>query len=419
MNLLLKRLRKKASCIFKEKSWSLLNLKEMLSKYPDVCIIEVDDALQALQNLGRYKVKQVSPKIIGITGSVGKTTTKDMISQVLGEGFSILKTKGNYNNEVGLPLTLLNLEEHHELAVLEMGMSDLGEIQRLVGIAPPNIAVITNIGSAHIQNLKSKENILKAKMEIASSLKKGDILLLNGDDPLLWSVRDLDTDYEKIYYGMHDRNDFYPTKIIEKEDGCKFHLDIAKKNTSFQLKIPGKHQINNALAAIWIGNHYKMESGALQRGLGKVIISDMRFETFKISGAKVINDAYNASPESMEASIAVVANMEANRRILVLGDVLELGDYSEEGHRKVGEVLSKGNFYRLITKGKDSKWIGLEAVKEGFPAENVYHVASNEDAAKLLESWLAPKDLVLIKGSRAMKMEEIIEYIEKGRRTDA
>ncbi len=409
---------KKASGIFKEKSWSLSNIEELLKTYPDVNIIEVEDALLSLQNLGEYKIKQVFPKIIGITGSVGKTTTKDMISQILGEDFSILKTKGNFNNEVGLPLTLLNLEEKHEMAVLEMGMSDLGEIKRLVEIAPPNIAVITNIGSAHIQNLKSKENILKAKMEIASSLKKGDILLLNGDDPLLWSMRNNSTAYEKVYYGMDKRNDFYPTKIIEEEDGCIFYVDIAGKNTAFQLIIPGKHQIINALAAVWIGNHYKMEAGSLQRGLEKVIISDMRFETHSISGAKVINDAYNASPESMEASIAVFENMKGYRRILVLGDVLELGDYSEEGHRKVGAFLSKGDFYRLITKGKDSKWIGMEAIKKGFPAEKVYHVESNEKAAKLLDSWLSPQDLVLVKGSRGMKMEEIIEYIKKGRQLD-
>lgn len=409
---------RKASGIFKEQSWSLSNIEEVLSKHPDINIIEVEDTLQALQNLSGYKKEQVSPNIIGITGSVGKTTTKDMISQVLGEGFSILKTKGNFNNEVGLPLTLLNLQIDHEMAVLEMGMSNFGEIQRLVEIAPPNIAVITNIGSAHIQYLKSKENILKAKMEIASNLKKEDILLLNGDDPLLWNIRNMKTDYKKVFYGICDRNDIHPTRIIEGEDGCTFYVDIAGENRKFHLNIPGKHQINNALAAIWIGHYYHMGWDAIDKGLEKVIISDMRFETHRVFGAKIINDAYNASPESMEASIEVVNNMKDYRRTLVLGDILELGDYSEIGHRKVGEYLSKGDFYRLITKGQDSKWIGMEAIRQGFPAENVYHVESNEKAAKLLENWLSPQDLVLIKGSRGMKMEEIIDYLKKGRQMD-
>lgn len=410
---------KKASGIIIEKSWSASNIQEIEKKYPNLNIIEVEDTLQALQNLGHFKYRRVSPKIIGITGSVGKTTTKDMISQVLGEDFSILNTKGNFNNEVGLPLTLLNLEKEHEVAVLEMGMSNLGEIQRLVEIVPPNIAVITNIGSAHIQNLKSKENILKAKMEIAGDLQKGDTLLLNGDDPLLWSIRNLDAEYEKVYYGIHKRNDFYPAKIIEEENGSIFYVEIDGETKIFELGIPGKHQITNALAAIWIGNYYNIEPKILQRGLKKVLISDMRFETHEISGAKIINDAYNASPESMEASIAVVENMKNYRRILVLGDVLELGDYSEEGHRKVGAFLSKGNFHRLITKGEDSKWIGLEAINKGFPSEKVHHVDSNEKAAELLDSWLSPKDLVLIKGSRGMKMEEIIEYIKRGRQVNA
>lgn len=409
---------KKASGIFKEKSWEISNIDEILKKNPEINILEVEDSLQALQNLGHYKLTRTNPKVIGITGSVGKTTTKDMISQILGESFSILKTKGNFNNEVGLPLTLLNLEENHEMAVLEMGMSDLGEIQRLVEIAPPNIAVITNIGSAHIQNLKTKENILQAKMEIARNLEEGDILLLNGDDPLLWELRKQDTVYQKVYYGIHKHNDFHPAEIIEEEDGCIFYVDLDGKSTAFQLGIPGKHQIANALAAIWIGYYYGMKERALQKGLEKVVISDMRFETHKISGAKIINDAYNASPESMEASIAVIENMKGYRRTLVLGDVLELGDYSEEGHRKVGAFLAKGDFYRLITKGKDSKWIGLEAITEGFPAEQVYHVVSNEEAAKLLNEDLSPRDLVLIKGSRGMQMEQIIEYIKRGRKLD-
>lgn len=411
-------LEKKASGIFKEKSWPISKIQDIIKKYPHVCIIEVENTLEALQRLGQYKKEKISPGIIGITGSVGKTTTKDIISQVLEERYSVLKTKGNFNNEVGLPLTLLNLEENHQLAVLEMGMSDFGEIQRLVEIAAPNIAVITNIGTAHIQNLKSKENILKAKLEITSNLKGGDILLLNGDDPLLWSFRNVETAFKKVYYGFQKRNDFFPTKVIEGDNNGMFHVEINGKNESFSLGIPGKHQMLNALAAVWIGVHYQMKPEAIQRGLEKVMVSSMRFETHDILGAKVINDAYNASPESMEASIAVVANMKKYRKTLVLGDVLELGEYSERGHRQVGAFIAKGDFYQLITRGRDSKWIGQEAIKRGFPEERVYHVERNDQAAKLLRDCLSTEDLVLIKGSRGMQMEEIIDYIKKGLKLD-
>lgn len=411
-------IKKNASGIFIEKAWDLSKQKEILQKYPNLNIVEVENTLKALQDLGKYKNKQVSPNIVGITGSVGKTTTKDLISRVLDEGFYTLKTMGNFNNEVGLPLTLLNLEKKHEIAVLEMGMSNLGEIETLVDIASPDIAVITNIGSAHIQNLKSKENILKAKLEITKNLKKGNILLLNGDDPLLWNLRNEDSVYDKVYYGIDKRNDLHPTDIEEFEGGSYFCVKLRGEIYKFYLPLPGRHQLLNALTAIWIGNHYKMDPKALQHGLKSVELSGMRFETHEVSGAKVINDGYNASPESMEASIAVVNNMKGYRRILVLGDVLELGDYSEEGHRKVGAYLSKGDFECLITIGQDSHWIGLEAIKQGFPKKRVHHVETNQKASKLLENSMKPGDLILIKGSRGMKMEEIIEFIKKGRESD-
>ncbi len=410
---------KGAAGVFKEKSWGSLEIQTIINKFPRLAIIEVDNTLKALQNLGRYKVDQSNPKVIGITGSVGKTTTKDMISQVLEEDFSILKTKGNFNNEVGLPLTLLNLQQEHQIAVLEMGMSNFEEIQTLVKMAPPNIAVITNIGSAHIQNLKSKENILKAKMEIAGDLKAGDILLLNGDDPLLWELRNIKAPYRKVYYGIHKHNDVYPLGIAQQESGSVFKVHIGGKEREFHIGLQGKHQVANAIAALWIGYYYNMEYPELRRGLEKIQVSDMRFEAHEIGKTKIINDAYNASPESMKASIEVIENTECNRRILVLGDILELGDYSEQGHRKVGSFISKGNYHRLITKGKDAKWIGLEAVKQGFPAEKVEHVKTNEEAAKLLVRWMEPMDLVLIKGSRGMRMEEIIEILEKGSQQNA
>lgn len=410
---------KGASGFLKDQSWSLMKMKEIINKHPDLSIIEVENTSVALQDLGRYKAAQTAPYIVAITGSVGKTTTKDMVSQVLEENYSILRTKGNFNNEVGLPLTLLNLKQDHQIAVLEMGMSDLGEIRTLVNMAPPNIAVITNIGSAHIQNLKSKDNILKAKMEIADKLKSGDVLLLNGDDPLLWNLRNRVTPYEKVYYGIEKHNDIYPDEITQTEWGCDFTLTIGGDSRRFHIALQGKHQIANALVALWIGKHYGMEYGKIQRGLEKVKVSDMRFEAHEVKKAKIINDAYNASPESMEASIEVIQNMTGKRKILVLGDILELGDYSEQGHRKVGSFLSKGSFHRLITRGKDSKWIGLQAIKEGFPAERVHHVETNTEAAKLLDHWMQPMDLILIKGSRGMGMEEIIEIIKRGRQLNA
>lgn len=380
----------------------------------DICFIKVVDTLSALKKIGHYYRSLFQIPFIGVTGSVGKTTTKDLISGVLSSKYRVHKNMGNFNNQIGLPLTLFNLESEHEMSVLEMGMSSYGEILDLVNIVRPNIAVITNIGVSHIEYFGCKENIMKAKLEITANLNEGDYLLLNGDDDLLKNFDKKNKEYEVIFYGLSSNNEFYPTKIEDLgEDGSVFHVKLKDKEEIFKVKQPGLHNVSNALAAVWIGSNSGMTATDIQAGLSSFEPSKMRLEIINKEDIKIINDAYNASPDSMKAALGVLSNIKATRKIAVLGNIFEMGTFSEEGHRSVGKYFAEKEITMLITVGDMAKWIALEAIKNGLEPKMVFSVSTNEEAINRLSESIEKEDAILIKGSRGMKMEEIVRYLQE------
>ncbi|KAB3538593.1 UDP-N-acetylmuramoyl-tripeptide--D-alanyl-D-alanine ligase [Alkaliphilus pronyensis] len=380
-------------------------------EYEDFYLIQVKDTPTALSNLSKYFRDKFKIPFIGVTGSTGKTSTKDMIASVLSSKFSVLKTIGNFNNHIGLPLTLFNLEEHHQFAVLEMGMSALGEISNLVKIVKPEIGVITNIGMSHIEHLGSKANIMKAKMEITEYMNEGNYLLVNGDDEYLQNLKGIDTPYEKVFFGLSKDNDFYPIEV-NQDNGYNITIAFEGENYIFNLPQYGIHNVYNGLAAIWIGKHYGVSPSEIQKAFNDYSPTKMRMEIIEINNYRIINDAYNANPDSMKAAIDVVSNLKGGRRIAVLGNMLEMGKFSEEGHRIVGSYLAKSKANMLITVGKDAAWIAKEVIK-GNSNIDTYIVNSNKEAYEKLSALIQADDIILIKGSRGMQMEEIITFLQE------
>lgn len=384
-----------------------------LSRLKDIYIIEVNDTLKALKDISKFYRDQFNIPFIGVTGSTGKTTTKDMVSSVLSYKKQVLKNAGNFNNQIGLPLTLFKLEERHEAAVLEMGMSSFGEIEALVEIVQPQVAVITNIGMSHIEHLGSKENILAAKLEIASKMRVGDYLLLNGDDDYLSKLRGEPSVYSKIYFGLQKENDVVAGNVINHgEEGFSFDVLIQGEKQAYRLSYPGIHNVYNALAAIWIGRHFGMSQEDIQKALDQFEPSKMRMEIVKLEDIKVINDAYNASPDSMRAALGVLNSFTAGRRIAVLGNIYEMGDFAEEGHRAVGSCFASTGVEVLITVGEMAKWIAEEAIDKKTRKE-LHILNNNQEAISTLNKILQPGDTILVKGSRGMKMEEIVKYLQE------
>jgi UDP-N-acetylmuramoyl-tripeptide--D-alanyl-D-alanine ligase len=379
-------------------------------------VIRVDDTLEAMQALAKYHLNKLDIPVIGVTGSTGKTSTKDMIYAVLSQKYHVLKNQGNFNNHIGLPLTIFELEKDHEIAVLEMGMSGLGEISLLAELVRPNIAAITNIGLSHIEHLGSQENIMKAKMEITNYFHKGSRLILNGDDPHLGTLRHKEFHFDVIYIGVHGRYNYIAENIQDLgEFGSQFDLSIGSQKYTFRLMVPGKHNVYNALIAISIGVEMNVDMSMIQEALEGFGGSKMRLNIFSTSeGIKIINDAYNASPDSMMSAISVLDKLIGNRKIACLGDMLEMGEYTERGHYQVGAEMMNGHKIDiLITVGNSAKYIAAGAKEHGFNQGSIFICQDNHEAIEMLKGILKWGDAILIKGSRGMKMEEIVEYIQE------
>lgn len=378
-------------------------------------VIKVEDTLVALRKLSAYYRQKFDIPFVGITGSVGKTSTKDMVSGVLSQRYNVHKTQGNFNNEIGVPLTIFNLESSHEAAVIEMGMSGFGEISRLTSIVKPDIAIITNIGLSHIEKLGSRQNILKAKMEILEGLKEKGLVILNGDDNLLNGLKDL-LKYRTVFYGMEDGLDYQAYNISSQgEMGTSFEIAIGNNNYRVHVPVPGIHNIHNALAAIAVGVELKVPIDYIIKGIGEFLPGKMRLNIIDINGIKIINDAYNASPQSMEAAINVLKDVANgnSRTIAVLGDMLELGDISIKAHRDVGKyAVSKDTSY-IVAVGEKAKDIAEGAIEAGAKKEQVLHFKDNTEAGKFLINFTIPGDVLVVKGSRGMKMEEIVNLLTR------
>ncbi|MCE5003107.1 UDP-N-acetylmuramoyl-tripeptide--D-alanyl-D-alanine ligase [Staphylococcus pseudoxylosus] len=368
-------------------------------------IIWVDDTLTALQQLAKAYLEFVNPQVIAVTGSNGKTTTKDMIESVLKPQFKVKKTQGNYNNEIGMPLTILELDIDTEISILEMGMSGFHEIEFLSNLAEPDIAVITNIGESHMQDLGSREGIAKAKSEITVGLKPGGLFIYDGDEPLLKPYVNQLTNVDLVSIGKHSTNSLVSQIESINNDGIAFTINEEER---FELPILGEHNMKNATIAIAVGKRMKLSYDTIFNNLREVQLTGMRMQQYHTSdNSLVINDAYNASPTSMKAAIDTLAVMNG-RKILVLGDVLELGPNSQIMHEQVGKYLNGKDIDTLFTFGEESQYIS------NVGKQYVNHMEHFENKQKLIETiktYVQPEDKVLVKGSRGMKLEEVVEAL--------
>ncbi|WHH58889.1 UDP-N-acetylmuramoyl-tripeptide--D-alanyl-D-alanine ligase [Petroclostridium sp. X23] len=383
----------------------------------DKCIIKVDDTLTALQGIARFYREKFRIPFVAVTGSVGKTSTKDMIACVLEQKFRVLKTKGNFNNEIGLPLTVLGLDSHHHMGITEMGMSGFNEISRLASIVKPECAVITNIGLSHIEKLGSQENILKAKMEVFENFNKSNVAILNGDDPMLFALKDT-LPFRTVYFGIeNEQSDLRAYDISSSElQGSKFNINIKDNAYIVNIRVIGEHNIYNALAAIAVGLEYHMEIDDILDGISRFKSGKMRQDIFESKGIKVINDCYNASPTSMEAALKVLKQIEnTGNKVAILGDMLEMGEWAYDAHKKVGSDVVKNNIDYLLTMGYNGKYIALGALQSGMPQEKIHSFETHDEVKEFISGFLKSGDAVLVKASRGMKLEIVSEYIREVR----
>lgn len=391
-----------------------LNLEELKEKYSDRTIILVDDTIKAIQELAKYKRSLYDIPVVGITGSVGKTSTKDIVSSVMAKKFNVLKTLGNFNSQIGLPLTVLRLKEDNDAMVVEMGMNALGEIHNLTKIAKPTVAVITNVGTAHIGNLGSRENILKAKLEILDGLQDGGTLVINNDNDMLynWNKENTTKKFKVITFGIENKSDIMPYDIISSENGSTYKIDIDGKTYNVNVTVGGNHFVLNSLCAITIGRLFNIDMRDILDGIANFELTKRRMQVEKNKkGVTIINDCYNANYDSMKAAIEYLGKINAGKKIAVLGDMLELGEFSKNLHEKVGEEVSKNNIDILITVGNLAKDIAIKAIETGMPEKNVYTCDNNKEAIELINIKAESGDAVLLKASNGLNFQEIFNAI--------
>ena len=380
-----------------------------VENYSNKTIIKVEDTLDALYKIAKYKRSLYDIPVIAVTGSVGKTSTKDIIASVVSTKYETLKTEGNNNNNIGLPLTILKLK-NHEALVIEMGMNHFGEISLLTDIAKPTLAVITNIGTSHIGILGSRENILKAKLEILEGMKEPKIIINNDNDLLNKWYKDNKAKLEIYTYGIDNESDVIAKNINLKEEKSEFEAVSKEEDINIEVPVGGTHFVYNALCAIKVGECLNISKEHIKNGIANFQLTKKRMDIRKLeNGAILINDAYNASYESMKASLEYLAKHTGQRKIAVLGDMFELGDYSIELHKKVGEEVAKNNIDILICSGNDSKYI-IEMAKKNNKTQT-YFVQDNEQIVEKLSQELKNGDVVLVKASNGMKFFEICQKL--------
>ena len=360
-------------------------------------IIEVEDTTKALQQIAKYKREKMDIPVIGITGSVGKTSTKDMISSVIETKYKVCKTKGNLNNHLGVPLTILSLTDE-DVLVVEMGMNHLGEISVLSNIAKPTISVITNVGTAHIGNLGSRENILKAKLEILDGMDNKKLIINNDNDMLHnWYLNNKEN---VITIGI-DNDSNYMAKNIKYKEETTFDYN----NDSITVKVGGEAFVYNALMGIAVGSLLNIGIDDIKKGISSLQLTNNRLEVIEKNGYRIINDCYNANFDSMKEGLHNLSKYDG-RKIAVLGDMLELGSYSKELHENVGKEVNNCNIDILVTVGEEAKYIDKETNIEK------YHFNNNDDAIDYLKSIVKENDNILVKASNGMKFIEIVNALK-------
>ena len=347
---------------------ALCVISEQELEAPAGAYIQVDSSLQAIKDIAEFYRKQLDIKVVGITGSVGKTSTKEMIASVLSEKYRVLKTLGNFNNELGLPLTVFRLREEDEIAVLEMGMDRFGEIDYLAGTVKPDVGVITNIGDAHIERLGSRENIFKAKCELLPHIKGDGLLVLNGDDPMLSTLRG-NTPVETVFCGR-DEGLEYRAQVTGGDGVSHIHCRLTTPHMDRDVKIPalGEHMIYPALIAAAVGEWFGLTPDQIEQGLTRFVPTRMRMNILRRGGGiTILDDTYNANPQSMRAAVSVLADSHSAWKAAVLGDMLELGPFAPALHSGVGEYLGKAGINCLVAVGEMSEHMAQGARDAGVP----------------------------------------------------
>ena len=377
----------------------------------DISLIEVNDTLLALGSLARFYLDKFNVDLIGVTGSVGKTSTRDIIYSVLNEKYKTLKNELNYNNEIGIPKTLFNLDYSYEKAVIEMGIDKKGDISYFKTIAPLKHAVISNIGLSHIANFKNQEGIFHAKMEIAKDFNKENTLIVNGDDNFLKTLKDKKLPYNLLTYGFDKDNTIYCVSYEIVNGKINFKVNFKNKIYDYTIPSIAKHNIYNAMSAILIGNLYNLTYEEIKKGLESVSFTEGRLTIINKKDITIINDCYNASLDSIKSALNVLSTFKT-RKVAILGDVLETGSYEEEIHKNIGKSII-GNTDILILVGDSIKYTYDEVIKNDFNKDNIYVFNTYEDVIKNIDNIIKKGDTILLKASHGIKLSNVVEYLDK------
>ena len=371
--------------------------------------VKVEDTSKALLELSGYYRSKFNIPVVGLTGSVGKTTTKEFTYLVVNAKYNAIKTLGNLNNEIGLPQMLFQIDSAVEAAVIEMGMNHFGEISRLAQAARPTLGIITNVGVSHIENLGSREGILKAKLEILDGLAESAPLILNGDNDLLSTVK---TEAHKVYFfGIDCHADFKATDITETDGKTQFTVKYFSKEQKIAIPLIGIHNVYNALAAFAAGYFLGVDPQAAADALAKYEPEGMRQKSNVVNGITCIEDCYNASPDSMKAALQTLASTEGNKKIAVLSDMLELGEYSKQAHYSVGEMAARYGADYLLCFGNGSRYTVDGAKANGL--QNAFIFDTKEALADKIFELAESSDVIVFKASRGMHLEDVITELYK------
>ena len=395
-------------CEDKKASAFLIDRDYEIKNNISIPYIRIDDTLKALQDLARSYRKELDVKVIGITGSNGKTTTKDLLYEVLSTKYKTQKTIGNLNNEIGVPKTILSLNEDTEIAVVELGTDRFGDISLTSNIALPDIAIITNIGDSHLHNLKSKEGILKAKMEIVEGLSDDGIFIYNGDDETMKKeITSYTVDQKIISFGLEDDNDF----VVKEVPSTPAKVSFSHEGQTYDIPLLGRHNIYNGACCLLIANILGLDTNEVKSGLVKVRPANNRSSMIELDGFDVLDDSYKSNPQSLRSGLATCKLLDGyNNKIVVLGDMLELGDKEDELHYEVGLDIDPKDIHYCLFFGNLSYHMYKGALNN-FPKDRAFHFTDKDDLIDKLKSLVTKSTLVFVKGSHGMHMEEIIESI--------
>lgn len=390
---------------------ALCVLCEKAPEDPKGAYILVDSSLQAVKDIAEFYRQQLDLKVVGITGSVGKTSTKEIIASVLSEKYKVLKTLGNFNNELGLPLTIFRLREEDEVAVLEMGINHFGEMHRLSKVARPDFCVITNIGQCHLEFLGDRDGVLRAKSEIFDFLAEDGKIILNGDDDKLASVVDVQGK-KPTFFGLESQREIHAEQVESLGlKGVKCRIFVGDESFEVTIPIPGAHMVLNALAATAVGTSMGMTLEQIKRGIEKLESLSGRFHIIEKNGITVVDDCYNANPVSMKASLGVLKDA-LGRKVAVLGDMGELGEQEKELHAQVGTFAGTLDIQMCVCVGELSQYLADAAKKEN-PDLEVYRMKTVEEALEKLPGLIRTGDNVLVKASHFMHFEKIVDALTK------